>query len=68
MALMPEELKFTPEEQAELDRIQAAAKVRHEMARKAAAAAGRRYFPLLPRECSWAYEEEFRRGLPRFRS
>ena len=63
MALMPDSLRLTPAEQTELDRIRAAARVRHEKARKAAAKAGRKDFPMLPFECSWAYEEQFRRRV-----
>jgi hypothetical protein len=48
-------------EQKELESIQAKAKVRHEKARKAAAKRGRKDYPMLPYECSWAFEQEFRR-------
>jgi len=37
-----------------------AAKVRHEKKRKSEKARGREDFPLLPYECSWAYEQAFR--------
>jgi hypothetical protein len=60
MAKMPDHLRLTPAEQAQLDAIQADAKIRHEKARKAAKRRGRTDFPDLPYECSWAYEEEFR--------
>jgi hypothetical protein len=60
MALLPDNLKLTEEEAAELERIRTAAKIRHEKARKAARQRGRLDFPDLPYECSWAYEEEFR--------
>lgn len=63
MAILPDSMRFTAAEQAELDRIRAAARVRHEKARKAAKRAGRHSFPDLPFECSWAFEEQFRRGL-----
>jgi hypothetical protein len=56
-------LQFTPAQQAQLDAIKQAARVRHEKARKAAAKRGRKDFPLLPFECSWAFEEQFRRQL-----
>lgn len=49
-------------EKAELEVIRDAARVRHEKARKAAAIRGRTDFPLLPFECSWAFEEAFRRS------
>lgn len=45
----------------ELEKVRAAAKVRHEKARKAARKRGRLDFPLLPYECSWAFEQEFER-------
>jgi hypothetical protein len=44
-----------------LAEIKAKAKVRHEKARQAAAKRGRHDFPLLPYECSWAFEEEYKR-------
>lgn len=47
-------------ELAELATIQQKAKERHEKARKAARAKGRIDFPLLPFECSWAFETQFR--------
>lgn len=43
-----------------LAEIQARAKLRHEKARRAAAKQGRKDFPLLPYECSWAFEEEYK--------
>lgn len=58
---IPEDLKLTQEEQQQLSEIQAKAKVRHERARRAAAKQGRTDFPMLPYECSWAYEQEFLR-------
>jgi hypothetical protein len=61
MALLPESLRLTAAEQSKLDQIQTAARLRHEKARQAAAKRGRHDFPLLPYECSWAFEEEFRR-------
>lgn len=61
MAIMPESLKFTPEEQAKLEDIRVKARARHGRARQAAAQRGRKDYPSLPYECSWAYEEEFRR-------
>ena len=42
----------------ELERIRKMAKIRHEKERKKSK---RKDFPLLPYECSWAFEEEFRR-------
>lgn len=65
MALMPDALRFSPEEWAQLAAIKAAAVRRHERARTAAARRGRRDFPDLPYECSWAFEEEFRREVRR---
>jgi hypothetical protein len=44
-----------------LDEIKRLAKIRHEKARLAARRRGRKDFPMLPYECSWAYEEEYRR-------
>ncbi len=44
-----------------LDEIKRLAKIRHEKARRAARRRGRKDFPMLPYECSWAFEEEFRR-------
>jgi len=63
MAIMPESLKFTPEEQAKLEAIRVKARARHERERKAAAKRGRKDYPMLPYECSWAYEEQFRRAV-----
>ncbi len=63
MALMPDHLRLTVSQIEELERIKAKAKERHEKARKAAKKAGRKDFPMLPYECSWAFEEKFRRGL-----
>lgn len=59
MAVMPESMRLTPDEEEAIQTIRTAAKVRHEAARKAAAKRGRRDFPLLPYECSWAFENEF---------
>lgn len=50
-------------ERIKLSDIQSAAKVRHEKARKAARKKGRKDYPMLPYECSWAFEEEFRKEL-----
>lgn len=63
MALMPDYLRLTVVEQAELDEIKRLAKIRHEKARKAAAKRGRKDFPLLPYECSAAYEQGFFRKV-----
>jgi hypothetical protein len=63
MAKMPDHLKLTPDEQAQLDAIKQEAKIRHEKERKAAKRQGRVDFPALPYECSWAYEEEFRKRV-----
>jgi hypothetical protein len=43
-----------------LTEIENASRIRHEKARKAARAKGRD-FPSIPFECSWAFEEQFRR-------
>ncbi len=59
--LIPDSLRFTPAQEAELAEIRRKAKIRHEKARKAARQRGRKDFPDLPYECSWAFEEEFRR-------
>jgi hypothetical protein len=61
MAVMPDEMRLTEVEQGTLDVIKQAAKVRHEKARHAARQNGRHDFPMLPFECSWAYEQEFHR-------
>ena len=61
MAMMPDYLRLTPGQQAILDEIKRKAKIRHEKARLAAKKRGRHDFPDLPYECSWAYEEKFRR-------
>lgn len=53
--------EVTPNEAAKLQRIREAAKVLHEKARLAAVRRGRHDFPMLPYECSWAYEQEFLR-------
>jgi hypothetical protein len=61
MAIMPDSLRFTSVEEALLGAIQKRAKERHEKARRAAKKRGRKDFPMLPYECSWAFEQEFRR-------
>jgi len=61
MAMMTAEMRLTEEQHEELQRIRAAAIIRHEKRRKQARREGRMSFPTLPYECSWAYEEEFRR-------
>jgi len=53
---------MTNEQQKQLEQIQAKAKVRHEENRKKATRQGRD-FPLLPYECSWAFEEYYRKSL-----
>ena len=66
MAVMTDAFRLNEEEAAYLERIRVRAKERHEKARKEAKKAGRKDFPLLPVECSWAYEEKYRkvcRGL-----
>ena len=60
---MPDHLRLTADQKSQLGKIQDAAKIRHEKARKAARKRGRTDFPLLPVECSWAFEEKFRKGL-----
>lgn len=67
---LPDSMRFTAEEQSQLDKIKIKAKDRHNKARKAAKASGRDSFPELPYECSWAFENEFMResrsGVARF--
>lgn len=62
MAIMPDNLRLTPDEQQQLTAWQDAARKRHERARKAAAKRGRKDFPLLPWECTWHGEEVFRKS------
>lgn len=52
--------RLTPEEAQELEAIRRDAMLRHEAKRKAARRRGRMDYPMLPYECSWAYEQEFR--------
>lgn len=61
MALMPDYMKLSPDEEAELAEIRRLAKIRHEKDRKVAFTRGRTSFPDLPYECSWAYETAFLR-------
>lgn len=63
MAIMPQSLRFTLEEAAQLEAIRVKARARHERERKAAAKRGRKDYPLLPHECTWAYEQQFRREV-----
>jgi hypothetical protein len=56
---MPDYLRLDAADQAELEQIQKVARVCLEKYRKARAAKGLDA-PMLPYECSWAYEEEFR--------
>ena len=63
MAMLPDSLKLTSAEQKKLDEIRVKAKYRHEKNRKLAKLRGQKDFPMLPYECSWAYEEEFRRKI-----
>jgi len=44
-----------------LEEVKRLAKIRHEKERKAARRRGRKDFPMFPYECSWAFEEEFKR-------
>lgn len=53
------------EMQTELETVRVEARARHEAARKAAKARGRLDFPLLPFECSWAFEVKFERDYRR---
>lgn len=64
MATMTKSMMMTPEQEDLLFKIREQAKKRHEVARKSAAKRGRRDFPDLPFECSWAYEQKFRRHHP----
>lgn len=61
MAVMPESMRLTEDEENQLAVIRKDAKKRHEKARRAARKRGRKDFPDLPFECSWAYEQQFRR-------
>ena len=60
--VVPEALRLAPHEQAELDRIKDAARERHREVYKARTKRGLPY-PESPFECSWAFEEQFRRSL-----
>lgn len=59
-------LDLTPTEERELKRICDEARVRHEKARKAAAARGRHHFPISPYEGSWAHLQECMRKWRRY--
>lgn len=59
MAQLPKHLQLSAELESKLEAIRVQARIRHELARKACRARGRVDFPLLPYECSWAYEQEF---------
>lgn len=61
MAIMPSDLRLSETEEAALKEIRRLAVIRHKKARKAAAKLGRKDFPDLPYECSWAFEMEFMR-------
>jgi hypothetical protein len=66
MALIPDSFQFTEQEASYLEVLKTRAKARHEQARKEAKRRGRHDFPMLPYECSWAFEEKYRkvcRGL-----
>lgn len=63
MSIMPDSMRLTETEQSALDAIKAAAKIRHEKARKAARRKGRVDFPMFPFECSAAFENQFRRDI-----
>lgn len=67
MVLMPDSLRLSPAAQSLLEKIRQDARTRHERNRKAAAKRGRVDFPLLPFECSWAYETQFTREYHRER-
>lgn len=58
--LLPDHLRLSPENEAKLEKIRQKARELHEAKRKAREKRGLP-FPLLPYECSWAFEEEFRR-------
>lgn len=49
--------------QSALEKIRRVARERHKRARKAARRKGRKDFPILPVECTWAYEEQLRRSI-----
>ena len=57
--VIPEHLRLTPDEEAELESIRVQARANHERKRKAAKQRGRHDFPSLPFECSWAFETQF---------
>lgn len=65
MAFIPEHLKLTVPEEEQLEAIRIEARVRHEKARLAAKKKKLYDFPLLPYECSWAFEEAFRKRTRR---
>ena len=65
---MSNPLRLTKTEMDLLDTIKAKARIRHEKERRSARQRGRMEYPLLPWECSWAYEEEFRRRVREDRS
>lgn len=62
--VVPDSLRLTPTEQAELDMIKDAARERHQKTYAARLKRGLPY-PESPYECSWAYEEEFRKRVRR---
>lgn len=53
---------MTETQAAALEAIRVVARKRHEKARKAARQRGRKDFPALPFECSWAFEQQWLRG------
>lgn len=55
--------RLTPSEEQALETVRVAARARHSRAKAAAKKRGRLDFPLFPFECSWAYEEQFRREV-----
>jgi hypothetical protein len=61
VAMLPDSLRLTAAEQAELSEIQRTAQIEFDKRRKAAAKRGRKDYPAFPFECSWAYETQFLR-------
>jgi hypothetical protein len=57
---VPDSMRLSPTQQVHLEAIRTVARARHDKRRKTALKAGRS-FPELPFECSWAFEEQFRR-------
>lgn len=63
MAVMPETMKLTPEEQKQLNRLRLAEDVKYQCWVQRERRRGRKDFPLVPYHMSWAFEMEFRRTI-----